>query len=211
MFWCTNCNGKPCIQGLNGLTSFRTSELSKRINKTTRTSSSMHLMKKATLTINELRPTFQGQSDRNIRSVNPITKKVGVDKKHNSYARYLARKKGKTICCCTCTQLIKSSDTGSSWSGVAKVGMTVKQDDTLATGVVIAMTFNGGLAGDIDTVTIRSNDCKFEEGTLKTLHFFKGNTEIGTLDGASITVTTLDTCNGFPDYFSPPLPKSALI
>ena len=51
MFWCTNCNGKPCIQGLNGLTSFRTSELSKRINKTTRTSSSMYLMKKSTQTI----------------------------------------------------------------------------------------------------------------------------------------------------------------
>ena len=98
MFWCTNCNGTPCIKGSNGLTSFRTSELSKKINKTTRISSSLHLMKKVTNTINELSPTFQGPSDRNRRSVNPITKKIGVDKKHNSYARYLARKKG--ICSC---------------------------------------------------------------------------------------------------------------
>ena len=98
MFWCTNCNAKPCILGKNGPTSFRTSELSKKINKTTCSSSSLHLMKKATKTINEFRPTFKGQSDRSIRSVNPITKKIGVDKKHNSYARYLARKKG--ICSC---------------------------------------------------------------------------------------------------------------
>ena len=66
------------------------------------------------------------------------------------------------------------------------------------------MTFNGGLAGDIDTVTIRSNDCKFEEGTAKTLHFFNGAVEIGTLDGALITVTTLNNCQ-------PSLPNSALI
>ena len=204
MFWCTNCNGKPCIEGANGITSFKISELAKRINKTVRSSSSMHLMKKATRTVNLSTPTFQGQSDRSIRSVNPITKKVGVDKKHNSYARYLARKKGKTICCCRCEQLIKSSDTGSSWSGVAKVGMTVIQDITLATGLVVGMTFNGGLAGDIDTVTIRSNHCKFEEGTSKTLHFFNGVVEIGTLDGARITVTKLNNCQ-------PSLPNSALI
>ena len=204
MFWCTNCNGKPCIEGANGITSFKISEQAKRINKTVRSSSSMHLMKKATRTVNLVTPTFQGQSDRSIRSVNPITKKVGVDKKHNSYARYLARKKGKTICCCRCEQLIKSSDTGSSWSGVAKVGMTVIQDITLATGLVVGMTFNGGLAGDIDTVTIRSNHCKFEEGTSKTLHFFNGVVEIGTLDGALITVTTLNNCQ-------PSLPNSALI
>ena len=85
MFWCTNCNGKPCINGPNGETSFRISELAKRINKTVRSSSSMHLMKKATHTINEFRPTlpatFQGQSDRSIRSVNPITKNASLDYK----------------------------------------------------------------------------------------------------------------------------------
>ena len=204
MFWCTNCNGKSCINGSKGETSFRISELAKRINKTVRLSSSMHLMKKATQTVNHVIPTFQNQSDRNTRSVNPITKKVGVDKKHNSYARYLARKKGKTICCCTCEQLIKNSDTGSSWSTTAAVGMTVIQDGTGGTGVIIGMTFNGGMAGDIDTVTIRSSNCKFEKGTSKILHFFDGGTEIGTLDGALITVTTLNNCQ-------PSLPNSAVI
>ena len=76
MFWCTNCNGKPCISGPNGETSFRISELSKRINKTVRSSSSMHLMKKATRTVNLVTPTFQNESDRNTRSVNPITKNI---------------------------------------------------------------------------------------------------------------------------------------
>ena len=40
---------------------------------------------------------FNGQSDRALPSVNPITKKVGVDKKKASYARYLALKKGNII------------------------------------------------------------------------------------------------------------------
>ena len=58
-------------------------------------------MEKATQTVNGLRPTFKTQSDRLYSS--------GVSKKHNSYARYLARKKGKTICCCACTQSCNSN------------------------------------------------------------------------------------------------------
>jgi len=40
---------------------------------------------------------FSGPSDRAIPSVNPITGSVGVDKKHNSYARYLGRLKGPVL------------------------------------------------------------------------------------------------------------------
>jgi hypothetical protein len=164
-------------------------------------------MKKATQTVNIMRPTFKNTSDRFETSRNPLTNKRGVDKKHNSYARYLARKKGKTICCCACTQLITSSDTTSSWSGTAKVGMLVSQAGTGATGIVVSMTFNGGLAGDIDTVTIRTNDCKFisKGGTDFKLVFFDGGVQIGELDGGLITVTTVSNCN------NPSLPNSNLI
>ena len=210
MFWCTNCNGKPCIQGLNGLTSFRTSELSKRINKTTRTSSSMYLMKKSTQTINEFRPTFQGQSDRSIRSVNPITKKVGVDKKHNSYARYLARKKGKTICCCVCTQLITKSGTGLAWPTTIPINAVVSQAATGAIGFVVAFTTGGGTAGDIDTITIRSDNCKFVEkiasGYDLVIQGATGGavTPGNTIESNSLKIETINNCQ-------PSLPKSALI
>jgi len=56
-------------------------------------------MKKTTLTISKEKKnlTFNGTSDRASPSINPITKKKGVDKKHGSYARYLALKKGNII------------------------------------------------------------------------------------------------------------------
>ncbi len=210
MFWCTNCNGKPCINGPNGETSFRISELAKRINKTVRSSSSMHLMKKATHTINEFRPTFQGQSDRSIRSVNPITKKVGVDKKHNSYARYLARKKGKTICCCVCTQLITKSGTGLAWPTTIPINAVVSQAATGAIGFVGAFTTGGGTAGDIDTITIRSDNCKFVEkiasGYDLVIQGATGGdaTPGNTIESNSLKIETINNCQ-------PSLPKSALI
>ena len=53
--------------------------------------------RKASLAVSMRGDTFSGPSDRLVRSVNTLTGKVGVDKKHNSFARYLARKTGPVI------------------------------------------------------------------------------------------------------------------
>jgi len=203
MFWCTNCNGRPCINGPNGETSFSISDESKRIKKSVRLSSSLHLMKKATQTINIMRPTFKNTSDRFQTSRNPITNKRGVDKKHNSYARYLARKKGKTICCCACTQLIRNNSTGI-FTYAPKVGDQAQQDNTGAVGIVVSFTTGGGMANDIDTVTIRANGCENlfiqDAGGIV---FWGPGTLAATMD--VFTVLTTSNCN------NPPLPNSNLI
>lgn len=105
MFWCTNCQGKCYIDPyLYTQTSFNRIQRSKRIDKLVRLSSSLNLMKKKTLIISKERKTPyvqrnnpNGTSDRENPSKNPITKKKGVDKKHGSYDRYLALKKGNII------------------------------------------------------------------------------------------------------------------
>ena len=71
----------------------------KRRDHVWRTPASIRTMKTTVRTVNAYPPVFDNSSDRQTRSLNPITKKRGVDLKHNSYARFLARKKGKTICC----------------------------------------------------------------------------------------------------------------
>ena len=53
--------------------------------------------RKASLAVSKVGDTFSGPSDRLVPSVNTLTGKVGVDKKHNSFARYLARKTGPVI------------------------------------------------------------------------------------------------------------------
>ena len=203
MFWCTNCNGRPCIIGPNGETSFRISEDSKRINKVVRLSSSLHLMKKATQTVNIMRPTFKNTSDRFETSRNPLTNKRGVDKKHNSYARYLARKKGKTICCCACTQLIRNSSTGG-FTYAPKVGDQAIQTNTGAVGIVVSFTTGGGMANDIDTVTIRANGCEnlFKQGAGSIVFWGPGTSAA---EMYSFTVLTTNNCN------NPSLPNSNLI
>jgi len=165
-------------------------------------------MKKATQTVNEMRPTFQNQSDRAQRSVNPITKKRGVDKKHNSYARYLARKKGKIICCCACTQLITQGYTGVSWPTNIPLGSYAIQASTGATGIVVAITTGGGLLGDIDTITIRSSNCKFIAGATNGNNIVIGGASGGGQGGnilEGFNVTTISNCN------NPSLPNQALI
>jgi len=111
MFWCTNCQGKcyidPHLLSLDpsnpskAQTSFNRIARSKRLDNAVRLCSSLNLMKKTSLLISKERKNpatpFNGQSDRALPSVNPITKKVGVDKKKGSYARYLALKKGNII------------------------------------------------------------------------------------------------------------------
>lgn len=66
----------------------------KRIQNTVRVQSSLYSMNLATLNVSQTGDKFSGLSDRTQRSVDPITKGVGVDVKHGSYQRYLARKKG---------------------------------------------------------------------------------------------------------------------
>jgi len=121
-------------------------------------------MNKKTLTVNASLgfglPTFGGPSDKLVRSVNPLTQSVGVDKKHNSYDRYLARKKGKYICCCVCTQLIKTEDTGNLDLHNAQVGDIVTQiTPNGATGVIISVILGTGIAGDLDQIVVRVDDC----------------------------------------------------
>lgn len=66
----------------------------KRIQNTVRVQSSLYSMNLAALNVSQSGDKFNGPSDRTQRSVNPITGAVGVDVKHGSYERYLARKKG---------------------------------------------------------------------------------------------------------------------
>jgi len=106
-------------------------------------------MEKATQTVNGLRPTFKTQSDRFYSK--------GVDKKHNSYARYLARKKGKTICCCACTQLVTRTAgiAASSWPDTIPIGATIFGDGERQ-GIVVAVNKS---SGKIISITIRSKYC----------------------------------------------------
>tara|TARA_Y100000588_G_C14215388_1_gene908589 strand:+ start:1040 stop:1522 length:483 start_codon:yes stop_codon:yes gene_type:complete len=114
MYWCTNCAGTcqidPYISKVTGSnitaqTSFNRIARSKRMDKLVKMCSSLHLMKKSTLTVSKDRRQVEteankkqpGQSDRRNPSINPITLKRGRDKKHGSYARYLALKKGNII------------------------------------------------------------------------------------------------------------------
>ena len=102
MFWCTSCRGKCYIDPyLYTKTSFNRIQRSKRIDNLVRLSSSLNQMKKKSLIISKERRTpyiqARGKSDRAGPSINPITKKVGVDQKHGSYDRYLALKKGNII------------------------------------------------------------------------------------------------------------------
>ena len=110
MFWCSSCTNGPCIidpylfhatGGAEGPTSYSRINRSKRIDKIVRIPESLETMKKASLTVSrervKLDTPFNGKSDRAVPSVNPITKSKGVDQKHDSYARYLALKKGNLI------------------------------------------------------------------------------------------------------------------
>ena len=123
---------------------------------------------------------FSGPSDRASRSLNTITGKRGVDKKHNSYARYLGRRKapilradmeygaavggcGNHICCCECQQTIRikgSQQTGDPLDN-AQVGDIVTQSVAwpshyTASGVIIAIE---RLGGDQDRIIVKVNDC----------------------------------------------------
>ena len=154
---------------------------------------------------------FSGPSDRAHRSLNTITGKRGVDKKHNSYARYLGRRKapilradmqygaavggcGNTICCCECQQLIRVEDTGNIALQNAQVGDIVTQDGTDAMGVIIATEHNTGIAGDLDRILVKVDDCESnpfitsEPGSDN--HIFINGAPIQ----AAVTVFTTDTC-----------------
>ena len=118
---------------------------------------------------------FSGPSDRPQHSLNNITGKRGVDKKHNSYARYLGRRKapilradmqygaavggcGNTICCCECQQTIRiqgSQATGDPLDN-AQVGDIVAQSYSSATGVIIAIE---RLSADLDRIIVKVDDC----------------------------------------------------
>jgi len=67
------------------------------IQRRVRMSMTLSSSRKASLAVSKIGDTFSGPSDRLVPSVNTMTGKVGVDKKHNSFARYLARKTGPVI------------------------------------------------------------------------------------------------------------------
>ena len=65
--------------------------------------------RKASLAVSKVGDTFSGPSDRLVPSVNTLTGKVGVDKKHNSFARYLARKTGLSFVVISNTAVVPSN------------------------------------------------------------------------------------------------------
>tara|TARA_B100000085_G_scaffold276930_1_gene296710 strand:- start:1556 stop:1897 length:342 start_codon:yes stop_codon:yes gene_type:complete len=91
-------NRKTCgCESTNNLVNTYSDITNKRIQNTVRVPSSLYSMNLATLNVSQKGDKFNGLSDRTQQSVDPITKAVGVDVKHGSYARYLARKKGGLV------------------------------------------------------------------------------------------------------------------
>ena len=149
---------------------------------------------------------FSGPSDRASRSLNTITGKRGVDKKHNSYARYLGRRKapilradmeygaavggcGNHICCCECQQWLRVEDTGNIALQNVQVGDIVTQDESSASGVIIAIERNTGIAGDLDRILVKVDDCaNYPFEPKETLNINGQSTFLPT------TVITTDTC-----------------
>lgn len=153
----------------------------KRITRRVRMPMSLFVSRQSAFSIGSLAAggdTFSGPSDRNVRAVNPITGKVGVDKKKNSYARYLGRLKGPVLrknaafaanivtngcgntCCCYCSQTIKSKDTGTGVFHLLQVGDTVVQATTGATGTIIWVGSGLGDGGDEDHFIASVKDCE---------------------------------------------------
>ena len=153
---------------------------------------------------------FSGPSDRASRSLNTITGKRGVDKKHNSYARYLGRRKapilradmeygaavggcGNTICCCECQQTIRikgSQATGDPLDN-AQVGDIVTQSNSDATGVIIAIE---RLGGDQDRIIVKVDDCAklFVSGDNDPYSIKINGVVVPDFQG--VVVVTTDTC-----------------
>ncbi len=91
----TSNSRKTCgCESTSSLVTSYTDITNKRIENTVRVSSSLYSMNLAALNVSRSGDKFNGPSDRTQSSVDPITKAVGVDVKHGSYERYLARKKG---------------------------------------------------------------------------------------------------------------------
>ena len=149
---------------------------------------------------------FAGPSDRQRRAINPLTGKRGVDKKHNSYARYLGRKKApilradmqygakvggcsEAVCCCECQQLLRVEDTADIALQNAQVGDIVTQQGKGARGVIIQVRHNEGQYGDLTRILVRVDDCVHNS-------FISGPTI--SINGQStihdMTVITTDTC-----------------
>ena len=53
------------------------------------------------------------------------------------------------------------SGTGLAWPTYIPINAIVTQEATGAIGIVVAYTTGGGIAGDIDSITIRAEDCQF--------------------------------------------------
>ena len=157
---------------------------------------------------------FSGPSDRPYRSLNTITGKRGVDKKHNSYARYLGRRKapilradmeygaavggcGNTVCCCECQQWLRVEDTGNIALQNAQVGDIVTQGGSSASGVIIAIQRNTGIAGDLDRILVKVDDCA-KHPFITSTNTNNADIHILSINGENkphhVTVITTDTC-----------------
>ena len=163
--------------------------------------------RKASLAVSKVGDTFSGPSDRLVPSVNTLTGKVGVDKKHNSFARYLARKTGQVLrgdnvygsngstecgvdCCCVCKQDISNSTTGLAY--IPQVGDLATQNISgggVATGRVGQV---GWTPPDLDWFTINNDDCAkpFQGGASIWITGPAGQTE----EIYSFTITTTHVC-----------------
>ena len=106
--------------------------------------------RKASLAVSKVGDTFSGPSDRLVPSVNTLTGKVGVDKKHNSFARYLARKTGPVI------RRDLQYSRGTIECGQNCCGCPPCCEDSLPTGT----TLTGGNTGSIYTMTPTGKLCK---------------------------------------------------
>ena len=100
-----DCSCAPC--NCNNRAPPNACSTTARIRRRVRMPMSLWVSRRSTLNISGFGPNaldannttdpFSGPSDRSRRSLNTITNKRGVDKKHNSYARYLGRKKAPVL------------------------------------------------------------------------------------------------------------------
>ena len=96
---------------------------------------------------------------------------------------------GNHICCCECQQWLRVEDTGNIALQNSQVGDIVTQGDSSARGVIIAIERNTGIAGDLDRILVKVDDCAD--------HPFEPN-KLLKINGQSTflptTVITTDTC-----------------
>ena len=104
---------------------------------------------------------------------------------------------GNHICCCECQQWLRVEDTGNIALQNSQVGDIVTQGDSSARAVIIPIERNTGIAGDLDSILVKVDDCATKP-FISSVGTDSSDTHIIWINGLEIphhvTVITTDTC-----------------